>query len=75
MTALSRPERSTRLITLMYPLNGGPGGPPFSLTEDIYHELLDPHWELVWIEEVPEQERRKNAPPGGEKLAVWKRKM
>lgn len=59
----------------MYPLNGGPGGPPYSLTEEVYHKLLNPEWEVIWEEEIPEGERRKDAPPGGEKLAVWRRRI
>lgn len=73
MTALSRPSPETRLITLMFPLNGKSGGPPFNLTEEVYHELLDEDWELVWSEEVPEEERRRGN-LGGETMAVWKRR-
>lgn len=74
MAKLSKASSSTRLITLQFPLNGQPGGPPFSLSTDIYHELLDEHWEEIWGQEVPEELRRKTGPPGGERLAVWRRK-
>lgn len=71
MTALARPGPSSRLITLMFPLNGKDGGPPYSLSEEIYHQLLDGKWELMWSEDVPQEERRPGM-LGGEKLAVWR---
>jgi hypothetical protein len=76
MAALSRPADSTRLITLMYPLNGNPPpfGPPFRLTEDDYARLLGNDWEIVWQRAVPPEQKR-TGPPGDEKLAVWKRKL
>jgi len=76
MTALSRAAPSTRLITLMYPLNGNPPpfGPPFSLTEDDYATHLGKDWEIVWQRDVP-PEMRRVGPPGDEKLVVWKRKL
>lgn len=77
MTALSKPAETSRLITLMYPLNGNPPpfGPPFSLTEEEYNDVLGNNWEIVYQKPVPEEEKRQNAPPGGEKLTVWKRKL
>jgi hypothetical protein len=76
MAALARAAPTTRLVTLMYPLNGNPlpFGPPFSLTEADYDTLLGKDWEMVWSQAVPEEMRRKG-PPGAEKLAVWKRKL
>lgn len=74
MAELSKDAPSTRLVTLMYPLNGDPNiGPPFRLTEEEYHELLGDEWEITWERAIPEDEKRKG-PPGDEKLAVWKRK-
>lgn len=75
MTALAKAAPSTRLITMMYPLNGNPPpfGPPFSLSEDVYDSVLK-DWEIVWQKEVPQDKRRQNMPPGGEKLTVWKLK-
>lgn len=75
MTKLAKAAPTTRLITLMYPLDGKPPpfGPPFSLSEEVYDQVLK-DWEIVWQKEVPEDIKRKDAPPGGEKLAVWKLK-
>ncbi|WVW81177.1 hypothetical protein I302_103168 [Kwoniella bestiolae CBS 10118] len=70
---LSNPN--ARLITLMYPLppvNNDP--PPWPLTVDQYHELLDKHWKLVWDREVPKEEMRTTGAKGGESIAVWKRR-
>jgi hypothetical protein len=58
------------LLTLMYPLSDHAGGPPFALSEQVYHDLLDPYFELISIEIGPTIERRQ----GKEKLAIWKRK-
>lgn len=68
---------STRLITIMYPLPHATrppkaGGPPFELSIQQYHDLLDEHWEQVWMEEVEESEMRKSGAQGGEAIAVWK---
>ncbi|WVQ82859.1 hypothetical protein IAT38_004994 [Cryptococcus sp. DSM 104549] len=75
MSSLSR--SGTTLITLMFPLppQAAPvGGPPFALSEEIYKELLEPEgWEMVWGQEI-DVPQRKTGPPGGEKLAVWKKK-
>ncbi|WWC67402.1 uncharacterized protein I206_101310 [Kwoniella pini CBS 10737] len=63
------------LITLMYPLpptNNEP--PPWPLTVDMYHELLDDTWEITWEKEVSDIEKRTTGAKGGESIAVWKRK-
>lgn len=77
MTTISRAAPGTRLVTLQYPLNGNPPpfGPPFSLTEDEYVQHLGKDWEVVWSKDVPEEQKRVNTPPGGERLVVWKRKL
>lgn len=75
MTALAKNSPNARLITLQYPLQGTPPpfGPPFSLEESVYRDVLG-DWEAVYDEEVPQEMRRQNAPPGNERLVVWKRK-
>lgn len=89
MTHLANP--SARLVTLMFPLYPLPsspplaagedvqlpdGGPPFALTEGIYHQLLDDDWELIHLESIDRGrgEGRTKGPEGGEKLGVWKRR-
>ncbi|OCF42498.1 hypothetical protein I317_03614 [Kwoniella heveanensis CBS 569] len=65
------------LITMMYPLpptSIGQNPPPWPLTVDRYHELLDKDWVMVWSQDVPDEERRTVGAPGGEKLAVWRRR-
>ena len=61
----------------MFPLDIDPksDGPPYPLSLVVYHELLDPHWEMIWVEDVPEEKRRKVGPRGGEMLGVWKRRV
>jgi hypothetical protein len=54
----------------MYPLSDHVGGPPFSLSIEIYKELLLDAFELISIEDAPTIERRQ----GKEKLGIWKRK-
>ncbi|WWC90293.1 uncharacterized protein L201_005226 [Kwoniella dendrophila CBS 6074] len=66
---------NAKLITLMYPLPPTDNKPPpFQVTVELYHELLDEHWELIWIQDVPEDERRKTGAGGSEKIAVWRTK-
>ncbi|WVQ94377.1 hypothetical protein IAU59_001456 [Kwoniella sp. CBS 9459] len=68
---------SSCLITMMYPLpptSTGQNPPPWPLTVDRYHELLDKDWVLVWSQDVPHEEKRTTGAPGGEKLAVWRRR-
>lgn len=72
MTALARKAASSRLITLIFPLDGRPGGPPYSLDMPTYHSLLDDHWELIHLEDIAPEWKRHTGPPGGEKLGVWK---
>lgn len=62
------------LLALVYPIEGDrPGGPPFSLSPDIYEELLRDSFDLVWSGIPGEQsERRKNT--GIEQVQVWKRR-
>ncbi|GMK58757.1 hypothetical protein CspeluHIS016_0601990 [Cutaneotrichosporon spelunceum] len=76
MTELSKHAPTTRLITLQFPLQGNPlpFGPPFSLEESEYRDILGDAWEAIYDEPVPANLKRQNAPPGNERLVVWKRK-
>ncbi|PVU88568.1 hypothetical protein BB561_005780 [Smittium simulii] len=61
-----------QLITLMYPMEEhGKNPPPFILSEEIYHQALDPYFELTYIDRDPAKE-----PPRTSKMvmAVWTRK-
>ncbi|WWC57494.1 uncharacterized protein I303_100026 [Kwoniella dejecticola CBS 10117] len=63
------------LITLMYPLPPTDNNPPpWPLTVEKYHQLLDTDWEIIWEKDVPVEERRTSGAKGGERIAVWKRK-
>ena len=62
-------------VTLMYPLRGNDwdinDGPPYPLSLNVYHQLLDEDFTLESLEDVePPNERRA----GLEKLGVWIRK-
>lgn len=57
-------------MTLMYPLDDRIGGPPYSLSEDIYHGLLDAYFVLQCVEDCPSPPKRQ----GREKIAIWLRK-
>lgn len=79
MARLSAPGGT--LITLQYPLDGPEreGGPPYSLWDGLYHDLLDGDWEMVYQREVPREESRAldgsgSFKQGREKIAVWKRR-
>lgn len=77
LTALSVPSPSTRLVTLMFPLGldmDGPG-PPYPLSEEVYHDLLDESWEMLSCEEIVTGNRRVVGGKGAEKMAVWMRKL
>ena len=74
MAAAAHPDANTTLITLMFPLNipRNSEGPPFPLSVDLYHELLDDQWTLVHIEDVDKSNGRHTGPAGDEKLGIWK---
>ncbi|PVV04539.1 hypothetical protein BB560_000962 [Smittium megazygosporum] len=60
------------LVTFMFPLEPRTDDPPpFTLSEELYHTLLDPYFELVHINRNP-----KKSPSRDYKthIAVWKRK-
>ncbi|KAI8078934.1 S-adenosyl-L-methionine-dependent methyltransferase [Gilbertella persicaria] len=58
------------LITLMFPLDVHEGGPPFTVSEELYHDLLDENFDLIYIKDAVGHSTRL----GREKIAVWKRK-
>jgi hypothetical protein len=77
MTRLSAPNGT--LITLQFPLDGPEreGGPPYSLWDGLYHDLLDEDWEMVFQREAKKEESQFNGDSfkqGREKIAVWKRR-
>jgi hypothetical protein len=79
MTRLAAPHGT--LITLQFPLDGPErtGGPPFSLWDALYHDLLDESWEMVYQRDVEEGESRfpresGKFKAGREKIAVWRRR-
>lgn len=67
MSELVRP--GCYLLTLIYPISDHEGGPPFALNPQIYHDLLDGTFEMLWMRDCESAEFRK----GREKLALWKR--
>lgn len=58
------------LITLMYPIDGHEGGPPYALDEQIYKDLLADKFDLLYIKDAEGHQSRI----GREKIAIWKRK-
>jgi hypothetical protein len=59
------------LITLVFPIDGDrEGGPPYSLSPEIYVPLLSDKFERVYLEKPTPVEGRD----GREMIAVWKRK-
>ncbi|EPZ33868.1 S-adenosyl-L-methionine-dependent methyltransferase [Rozella allomycis CSF55] len=68
MGSLIKP--SGLLVTLMYPLSDHEGGPPFSLSIEIYKQLLEENFVLISLTDCESFEKRK----GKEKLGIWKRK-
>jgi len=60
------------MIAMMFPLDVHEGGPPFTVSLDLYKNLLEPRgFELV---RVDENIRSWGKRAGNEKLALWKRK-
>lgn len=59
----------------MCPLSNPKGlpEPPFTLSADEYHRLLDSHWECVKSWEVP-KEQVQNGRGSREMIAVWRRR-
>lgn len=62
------------LLALVYPIHGPrTDGPPFSLSPQIYAELLSDAFELVWAG-VPLQQSDSRRGTGVEQLNVWRHK-
>jgi hypothetical protein len=67
------------LVTLQFPLDGSDrqGGPPYSLWDGLYHDLLDESWEMIYQKQVASEDSRfppAAYKPGREKIAVWRRR-
>ncbi|GJJ71999.1 methyl halide transferase [Entomortierella parvispora] len=58
------------LITLMYPLGDHTDGPPFAVSIEGYHALLDPNFECLLVDDCTSFDVRQ----GKEKIGVWRRK-
>jgi hypothetical protein len=67
---------------LQFPLDDDrEGGPPYSVSENLYEELLGDTWVKVWGRDVMEKESRKSSDiekksteHTRQKIAVWKKK-
>lgn len=58
------------LIALMFPLAEYPDGPPYSMTTELYEELLSDKFEKVFMRDCPTFPARA----GREKMSLWRRK-
>lgn len=59
------------LLALMFPIDGDrEGGPPYSVSPELYDSLLSAHFERVYFEKPTPSEGRD----GREMMSVWKRK-
>ncbi|KAI9479533.1 S-adenosyl-L-methionine-dependent methyltransferase [Zychaea mexicana] len=58
------------LVALIYPLKEKPLQPPFTVSVELYFELLSEHFDNVYLEEAKGHGSRL----GEEKMSVWKRK-
>ncbi|KAL8286889.1 hypothetical protein RQP46_003895 [Phenoliferia psychrophenolica] len=60
------------LITMMWPIVGDKeGGPPFSVSEEAYHEVLSPYFTPVYLKDPI---KTADGHAGSDKVGVWKRK-
>ncbi|OMH80801.1 putative thiol methyltransferase 2 [Zancudomyces culisetae] len=65
-------EAGGNLITLMFPLKQHTSTPPpYTVSEEEYHRVLDTNFELVYIDRNPREEPNRKAPCA---IAVWRRK-
>eukprot|EP01117_Protostelium_nocturnum_P001815 TRINITY_DN1228_c0_g2_i1.p1 TRINITY_DN1228_c0_g2~~TRINITY_DN1228_c0_g2_i1.p1 ORF type:complete len:247 (-),score=82.80 TRINITY_DN1228_c0_g2_i1:545-1285(-) len=62
-----------QLITLMYPLEEKEGGPPFSLSVELYSELLEPQGLKRIVFQKPAPGRSHISREGKEMIAIWKK--
>ncbi|KAG0039140.1 hypothetical protein BGZ82_009495 [Podila clonocystis] len=58
------------LITLMYPIGTHTDGPPFAVSVETYHSVLDANFECLLVDDCTSFEARA----GKEKIGVWRRK-
>ncbi|KAM0791665.1 hypothetical protein ACM66B_006101 [Microbotryomycetes sp. NB124-2] len=60
------------LITLVFPIDGDrPGGPPFSVSEVAYDQILSPNFDKIYSAEPGESAEGHE---GRERMVVWRRK-
>jgi hypothetical protein len=59
----------------MFPLDGVASGPPWSLSLEAYHELLDGGWELVHLGEIRPEWGTRIGERKGDMIGVWKRRV
>lgn len=71
MSLLCKPETGI-LVTIMFPLAEFEGGPPYSLSSQVYEQLLKDKFELVHGPVVSEATVPNRA--GREMIAAWRRK-
>lgn len=74
VTRFAKPSSDTTLITLMFPLDDKPGGPPYALSVQTYHDLLDQEWTLVHLGNIPDKWSIKVGSRSKDLIAVWKRR-
>ncbi|RUS17439.1 S-adenosyl-L-methionine-dependent methyltransferase [Endogone sp. FLAS-F59071] len=68
MAEIIRPGGS--LICLIFPISEHEGGPPFSVTVEIYRKLLTPFFEELLLDDCKSHSSRQ----GKEKISVWERR-
>jgi ubiquinone/menaquinone biosynthesis C-methylase UbiE len=68
-------KKGAMLVTLMFPLDADKrdknDGPPFPLSVELYHELLNDNFELVSINDCQRSPPKRQ---GREKIAIWRKK-
>ncbi|KAI9089447.1 S-adenosylmethionine: halide ion methyltransferase [Phlyctochytrium arcticum] len=62
------------LVAYMYPLSDHEGGPPYALSEQIYRDLLGPHFEEIFVEEIYNTFETRQRQEYGERLSLWRRR-
>ncbi|KAG0338767.1 hypothetical protein BG004_007090 [Podila humilis] len=58
------------LITLMFPIGTHTTGPPFAVSVDSYHSVLDSNFDCLLVDDCTSIEARA----GKEKIGIWRRK-
>lgn len=59
------------LLMLLFPVDGRPGGPPFSIDPDEWRALMAPHFALLY-DEIPEDSVKPRR--GKERLMLWRKR-